>query len=148
MHTRLTISKALSSNQNRQVLNDLQKNITTAMNKISGQLEGLEITVQSLGSTESSIPQGQALESLQEREIALGQCLKVCTSAVEAAPPGMKAAIETMESFEEAKQLVVLTKGGHGLIGAMVARGSSRQMFMDAVKEGEEISSNKLRALV
>jgi hypothetical protein len=108
------------------------------MNKISGQLEGLEITVQSLGNTESSIPEGQALESLREQEMALGQCLKVCTSAVEAAPPGMKAAIETMESFEEAKQLVILTKGGHGLVGAMVARGSSRQMFMDAVKEGEE----------
>lgn len=108
------------------------------MNKISGQLEGLEITVQSLGNTESSIPQGRALESLREQEIALGQCLKVCTSAVEAAPPGMKAAIETMQSFEAAKQLVVLTKGGHGLVGAMVARGSSSQMFMDTVKEGEE----------
>jgi hypothetical protein len=114
-------------------------NITTAINRISGQLEGLEITVQSLGSIESSIPQIQALESLREQQIALGQCLKVCTSAVEAAPPGMKAAIETMESFEEAKQFVVLTKGGHGLVGTMVARGTSRQMFMDTVKEGEEI---------
>lgn len=117
-------------------MDDLQKNITTAMNKISGQLEGLQITVQSFESIESTVP--QALESLRGQEIALGQCLKVCTSAVEAAPPRMKAAIETMESFEEAKQLVVLSKGGHGLVGAMVARGSSRQMFMDTVKEGEE----------
>lgn len=108
------------------------------MNKISGQLEGLEITVQSLGSNESSISQVQAWESLRRQEIALGQCLKLCTSAVEAAPSGTRAAIETMESFEQAKQLVVLTKGGHGLVGAMSARGSSHQMFMDAVKEGEE----------
>lgn len=108
------------------------------MNKISGQLEGLEITVQSLGSTESSTLQGQAWESLRGHEIALGQCLKVCASAVEAAPPEMKTAVETMESFEQAKQFVVVTKGGHGLVGKMSAQGSSRQMFMDRVKEGEE----------
>jgi hypothetical protein len=108
------------------------------MNKISGQLEGLVITGQSLEGTESSSPQTQALESLQEQEIALGQCLKLCISAVEAAPPGMKAAIETMESFEEARQLVFLTKEKHGLVGTAVARGSSRQVFMDTVKEGEE----------
>ena len=108
------------------------------MNKISGQLEGLEITVQSLESAEGFIPQGQALEILREQEIALGQCLKVSTSAVEAAPPGIKTAIENMESFEQAEQLVLLTKGGHGLIGSMVARGSSRQMFLDTVKEGDE----------
>jgi hypothetical protein len=57
---------------------------------------------------------------------------------VEAAPPEMKVAIKTMESFAQAKLLVVLTKGGSGLVEAMVARDSSSMMFMDTVKEGEE----------
>ena len=57
---------------------------------------------------------------------------------MEAALSGIKAAIKTIKSFKKAKQLVVLIKRGYGLVGAMFARGSSRQIFMDVVKEGEE----------
>ena len=57
---------------------------------------------------------------------------------MEATLSGIKAAIKIIESFKKAKQLIVLIKRGYGLVGAIFARGSSRQMFMDVVKEGEE----------
>ena len=62
----------------------------------------------------------------------------MCTSAVDAVPAGTSYAIKNMESFDKAKQFVVLTNGKLSLVDRMIAHGESRQMFLDEVKEGGE----------
>ncbi|KAF2177363.1 hypothetical protein K469DRAFT_755158 [Zopfia rhizophila CBS 207.26] len=141
---KLTINIALglvnliSSDQNRQILEDLQNNIITAISRISGQMEGLEISLLSLSNTAIATHYGVAIDALRGQEVALRQCLKMCTSAVDAVPAGTSSAIKNMETFDQAKQFVVLTNGKTGLVDKMSAHGESNQMFLDKVKEGGE----------
>ncbi|KAG4271268.1 hypothetical protein FPRO04_11191 [Fusarium proliferatum] len=73
-----------SSDQNRQAHKNLETNIITALaehNRV-------------------------VTEALQEHAIALQQCLRVCHSAVDAAPASTSDTVHRMEGYDSAKQLV------------------------------------------
>ncbi|KAF2691750.1 hypothetical protein K458DRAFT_5114 [Lentithecium fluviatile CBS 122367] len=102
-----------SSEQKGEAMEDLSNNIAVVMNRISGQMEGLEISLQSLSDTDLDAHRG-VIETLQGQDIILWQCLKVCTSAVDAAPLSTGYMVRRMEGFGSAKQLVTDTFGNAG----------------------------------
>ncbi|QKX59846.1 uncharacterized protein TRUGW13939_06988 [Talaromyces rugulosus] len=59
----------LSSDQNRETLQELQNNITTAMSEISGQMEGLDIGIQSLSSAAISGHYGAVVDTLEAMKL-------------------------------------------------------------------------------
>jgi hypothetical protein len=130
--------RSIAANQDRQVIDDLQRNITTAICKISGQMEGLEISIQTLSSAGAGHTAAALAAELRKEEVALQQCLRLSTSAVDAAPQSTRAAIQQLESFDQAKQFVVLKRGNAGLVGSMTARDSSQQVFLDAITDAGE----------
>ncbi|KAF5720101.1 hypothetical protein FMUND_4385 [Fusarium mundagurra] len=91
-----------STNQNRQAQKNLETNIITEVCVISGRIEGLEISLRSLSAEHN----GVVMEALQEHTVALQQCLRVCMSAVEAAPASTSDTVHRMEGYDSAKQLV------------------------------------------
>lgn len=101
-----------SSDKNRQAQKKLETNIITAVSGISGRIEGLEISLRSLSAEHNRV----VMETLQEHTVALQQCLRVCMSAVEAAPASTSDTVHRMEGYDSAKQLVA------GDIGNAVAR--------------------------
>lgn len=108
------------------------------MSKISGQIQGLEMNLQCLSNETVALQHETEIDALRAQEIGLRQCLKMCTTAVDAVPARIGSAIKDMESFNTAKQLVVLTSGKLSLVDKMSARDQSSQMLIDRVKEGDE----------
>ncbi|KAF4440712.1 hypothetical protein FACUT_3250 [Fusarium acutatum] len=95
-----------SSDQNRQAQKNLETNIITAVSGISGRIEGLEISLRSLSAVHVAEHNRVVMEALHEHTVALEQCLRVCTSAVEAAPASTSDTVRRMEGYDSAKQLV------------------------------------------
>jgi hypothetical protein len=86
----------------------------TAISGISGQLQGLEMALQSLSITDIDTHNKEVIETLRGHDIVLRRCLNVCTSAVEAAPPVTSYMVKHMEAFNYAQQVVVDTLGDAG----------------------------------
>jgi hypothetical protein len=131
------VHRSITANQDRQIIDDLQRNITTAICKISGQMEGLEISIQALSSSGNAVA-ADLVAGLRKEEVALQQCLRLSTSAVDAAPKSARAAIQQMESFNQAQQFVVMQRGNAGLVWSMIARDSSQQVFLEVITDAGE----------
>jgi hypothetical protein len=106
--SRLTFHCSITSNDDKQVIEDLQNNITAALGKITGQIEGLQISLQSV------TPLHDVMHEItvpNESEIAiyeLGQCLKVSQSVVDAAPSEAKFSVGELCLFDEKHSLRAL----------------------------------------
>jgi hypothetical protein len=87
----------MNTNHDRQVVDDLQREILTAISKISAQVEGLDIGFQSISHSINTAPDSPILDNFQKESFALGQRLRVMASAVSAAPRSPEASIEQMD---------------------------------------------------
>ncbi|OAL43206.1 hypothetical protein IQ07DRAFT_685786 [Pyrenochaeta sp. DS3sAY3a] len=121
----------MTSYHDRQVIEDLQNNITSALGKISGQIEGLHISLQSIGPLKDAADEFTMPNESDRVLYELGQCLKVSQSAVDAAPSKIKYSIERLDLFDNAHQFVSITEGTPGLVGSATARGQSKQTIID-----------------
>jgi hypothetical protein len=81
------------------------------MSEISGQIQGLEIALQSLSTPDLAKNNKDVIATLQEHGSTLQQCLKVCVSAAEAARGETDNTFRHMEAFDRAKHLVVTRMG-------------------------------------
>jgi hypothetical protein len=107
----------------------------TAISKISGQMEGLDISIQSMSRPSNTAPNTTILDDLRREFSGLRQCLRVSESAVSAAPQRIKASIEKMESLDEANLIASVTKGRPGLVTSAIARNQSRMLILDSLSE-------------
>ncbi|KAF2867078.1 hypothetical protein BDV95DRAFT_598219 [Massariosphaeria phaeospora] len=130
-----------SSDENRQAVEDLEKNITTAVIGISGQIQGLEMSL-SISEVKKGATYNTAVtEALKEHELALKQCLRVCTSAVDAAPTSAGDTVKHLKAYDFAKQMVAGTIGNAEeraqpiTVGVASASGNSHQAMVQNVGE-------------
>lgn len=101
------------------------------MSGISGHIQGLEIAI--------SAYNGVVIEGLREHEVALQQCLKVCTSAVDAAPASTNDTIKHMKAYSYARQMVANNIGDakessqQVTVGTVTAHEHSHQLMVQGV---------------
>jgi hypothetical protein len=123
----LTHCCSIKSNNDKKVVEDLQNNIATAVGKITGQIEGMQISFQPIIPVDEAAQNATAPNETNTVIYELGQCLKVSQSALDAAPPKAKYSIGELELFDEARQVVAITEGKPGLVGTARAHNSSVQ---------------------
>ncbi|KAJ6008190.1 hypothetical protein N7540_012166 [Penicillium herquei] len=129
-----------SSDHNSETTHQLQTTITDTMSKISGKIQGLEITIQAL--SEVTHPKNELTQVLDDQRKALAQCLKVCTGALEESTrrTGSLTA-RYISALDDARQLVMATFGdgvlGSGTINAdiIIAQGRADQMVAQSITQ-------------
>ncbi|CAN9242341.1 unnamed protein product [Alternaria alternata] len=127
----------IKSNDDKKVIEDLQNNIATALGKITGQIEGMQISVQPIIPVDEAAHNATAPNETNTVIYELGQCLKVSQSALDAAPSKAKYSIGELELFDEARQFVAITEGKPGLVGTARAHNSSVQTITDVALPSE-----------
>lgn len=102
------------------------------MSGISGQIQGLEISMHAVA--ESAPDKSEAiLKALEEHNMALGQCLKACTSALAETSKETGTTVKYAEALDEARQLManigtVDQSGGTVRIDKMIAKNHAWQV--------------------
>ncbi|CAN9247914.1 unnamed protein product [Alternaria alternata] len=124
-------------NNDKKVFEDLQDNITTALGKITGQIEGMQISIQPMIPVNDVANDATAPNEFNTVIYELGQCLKVSQSAIDAAPPKAKCSIGRLELYDEAYQVVAITEGKPGLVGTAKAHNRSVQIIVDQSLPGD-----------
>lgn len=75
------------------------------MSAISGQIQGLEISMHAVADSDPDKSEA-IMKTLEEHNTALGQCLKACTSALAETSKGTGTTIKYAEALNEALQLI------------------------------------------
>lgn len=101
------------------------------MSVISGQIQGLEISMQSVADSNPDKLEA-IMKALEEHNTALGQCLKACTSALAETSKRTGTTIKHAEALNEARQLIgIIGKvdpgGEQAVIESMTARDHATQ---------------------
>ncbi len=134
-----------STSQNQNSVCELQSTIENAMCTISGQIQGLEISMNAVD--ESGRDKSEViLKALEEHNTAFRQCLKACTSALAETAKGTGTTVKYAEALNDARQLIgvignVDPGGETAIIEVMIAKDR-------AVQFGGSISSDVALAML
>lgn len=117
--------------QNKETTRALEVTINETMNRLSGQMQGMEIGMQAVIDTGA---QNQDLMRAIAREAAnVAQCLKVCMAALSGTTQNTGNTFKYVRAFDDARQLV--GNIGNGPVGGpattfdvLIAQDRARQM--------------------
>lgn len=141
----LMLKTRKTTSQNQNSVRELQSTIENTMSGISGQIQGLEISMHAVA--ESGPDKSEAiLKALEEHNTALGQCLKACTSALAETSKGTGTTIKYAEALNEAMQLIgTIGKVDPGGETAMIEKMIAKDR---AVQFGGNISADVALAML
>lgn len=114
------------TSQSQNSIGELQATIEKTMSGISGQIQGLEMSIHTV--VESSPDKSEViLDALKEHNTALGQCLKTCMSALVETSTRTSTTIKYAAALDEARQLIgnigkVELGGEAAMIEVMIAK--------------------------
>ena len=102
-----------------------------AMNRLSGQMQGIEISQQA--AIEAGAPQTEFANIMKQQNIALAACLKSCTAALSSTAQSTGNTFKYVRAFDDARQLVgtIGDVGGGGpanTFDVLIAQDRSKQM--------------------
>ena len=142
-------------------MKELEAKIDGAMNRLSGQMQGIEISQQV--AIEAGGPHSEFANFMEQHNVALAACLKSCTAALSSTAQSTGNTFKYSRAFDDARQLIGTigdVKGGGpaNTFDVLIAQDRSKQMagsiegklaldFMNAplVKtRGDESASSKL----
>ncbi|KAJ5279207.1 hypothetical protein N7478_004579 [Penicillium angulare] len=141
----LTIALGLAtlktSDRNSEAVRELEATITETISNISGKIQGLEISAQTI--SEFSLAKDELTATLNGHRKALAECLQLCTSALdETMHRTGNMTVRYVRALDDARQLIVSTVGdvnsGSGSIYAdhIIAQGRADQMIAQAITQG------------
>lgn len=126
---------------NQEEFRNFEAQVATTTSSFVGKLQGIELAIQAMKySAECQITRSdvsQVVELLNEQDLLLKQCLKVCTLGLSQTIEKGGTAVRYAKAFEEARQFV----GNIGAVGSggprtevetARATGKSRQMIGNA----------------
>jgi hypothetical protein len=139
-----------SSDQNSDAVRRLETTIVDAISNISGQIQGLEISAQTV--SDFPVQRDGLLKALEDHNKALAQCLKACTSALdETAHKTGSLTFKCARALDDARQLIATTVGnvntGGGMIeaGTIIAQDRADQMVAQSVAHDVALNFFALR---
>jgi ABC-type transporter Mla subunit MlaD len=139
-----------SSDRNSDAVRRLETTIVDAINNISGQIQGLEISAQTV--SDFAVQRDGLLKALEDHNKALTQCLKACTSALdETAHKTGSLTFKYAKALDDARQLIAATVGnvntGGGTVeaGTIIAQDRADQMVAQSVAHDVALSFFALR---
>lgn len=129
----------MASNQEK--FRDFEVQVATTMSSFTGKLQGIELAIQAMTlSANCEIRRSdvaQVVQLLNEQDLLLKQCLKVCTLGLSQTTEKRGTTVKYAQTFDEARQFVgnigdVGNGGPRTAVESAEARGNSKMMIGNA----------------
>ena len=90
--------------QNEEVTAEHEARISQVMNRLLGQMQGIEISQQATIIT--GVPKTEFAHVMEQQTIALGACLESCTAALSSTAQSTENTFKYVRAFDDARQLI------------------------------------------
>ncbi len=117
--------------QDKEAIKELEAKIDGTMNRLSGQMQGIEISQQA--AIDAGASHTEFAHVMEQQNIALAACLKSCTAALSSTAQSTGNTFKYARAFDDARQLIgtIGDVGGGGsanTFDVLIAQDRSRQM--------------------
>ena len=117
--------------QNEEVTAEHEARISQVMNRLLGQMQGIEISQQA--TIIAGAPKTEFAHVMEQQNIALAECLKSCTTALSSTAQSTENTFKYVRAFDDARQLIgtigdVRGGGPANTFDVLIAQDRSKQM--------------------